>query len=216
MVTIGTPTLVSIAEQEMNNWTDDQYIAYAKNHTNVITMLRGKDWLMPFFCQYDERYQPSIAETSWFALIKKMISEGQLYLSCFPCERWAFADVNRNQNFENVRNAGFHIEKPSGYEDAIFSTPGKITMRKLYFTDEESLGKVNDTIDVELVGPVEFGTQSIPKTALMLSMGYPLMRVCYDPGIDFMKPCIGILYYANARKQNNDNVSFKTTEFLDS
>ena len=54
-----------------------------------------------------------------------MISEGQLYLSYFPCERWAFADVNRNQNFENVRNAGFHIEKPSGYEDAIFSTPVK-------------------------------------------------------------------------------------------
>ena len=217
MVTIGTPTLVSIAEQEMNNWTDDQYISYAKNHTNVITMLRGKDWLMPFFCQYDERYQPSIAETSWFCLIKKMISERQLYLALFPCERWAFADVNRKENFENVRNAGFHIEKPSGFEDAIFSTSDKkVTMRRVYFTDEESYGKVNDTIDLDLFGPVEFGTQSIPKTALTLSMGYPLMRVCYDPGIDFMKPCIGILYYANARKQNNDNVSFKTTEFLDS
>ena len=36
MVTIGTPTLVN--KQEMNNWTDDQYIlSYAKNHTNVIT-----------------------------------------------------------------------------------------------------------------------------------------------------------------------------------
>ncbi len=196
----GTPSLVGIAEDMMETWTDEQQLAYAKNHLDTLRMLKDrKQWLMPFIAQYNSRWKPDIAETSWMSHIKQMIAEGTLYFAMYPARDWAAPDAEREHNFHTLRSAGFAIDDPCQNEDAIFRTKRSVSLSRVYLSDEETPQDV-ETIKLDLAGVVEIGTQSIPKTAMCLMQGIPLMRLPYKLQATFIPPVVGILH--NTRPMN--------------
>ena len=166
--------------------------AYGLNHIMTLRLLNGHDYLMPSIAQYDERWQPSIAETSWMAKIKGMIADGNIYYRLIPSKSWAYSDKEREKNFDIVRSLGFEVSNPCESEDARFSFPHKIAMKRLYLTSEETPEEL-PSVGFKLSGVIEFGTTSIPKTAMCLLQGTTLMRVCYQPKHN-LGPWVAILH----------------------
>lgn len=200
MMNFGTPSLVRIAEDLIDEWTEEQQLAYTKNHLNILKILKDPDeWFMPFIAQYDGRVKPDIAETSWMAHIKQMIAQGTLYFGMYPAKEWAAPDAQRERNFQTLRDAGFTIDDPCQNEDAIFRTKRSVSLSRVYMSDEETPQDI-PSMKLDLTGVVEIGTQSIPKTAMCLMQGIPLMRLPYKLQATFVPPVVGILH--NVRPMN--------------
>lgn len=191
----GLPSLIAMAKDWMIDWTDEEAAAYGINHVQTLKLLKSNDHLMPTIAQYDDRFPPSLAETCWMAKIKSLITEGTVYYRLIPSKSWAYPDCEREKNFDIVRSLGFNIENPSQSEDAVFSYDKPITMKKLYLNTESFPDNEDEIeeIEVKLSGVVEFGTQSIPKTAMTLLSGTPLMRVCYEPNHN-LGPWVAIIH----------------------
>lgn len=191
MTLSGTPTLNQIAENEIENFSDEQFLAYRKLYKHVLESLNNNDWLMPFFCQYDSRnIKPSFAETTWMALINGMIKSENLFMALVPTKSWAYSDKMQNENFDILRDAGFIVNKSDDYSDGVFNTPDcGIKLGQVYMTDE--LTPAKNTIPKKHFigsGSIEFGTQSLSKTAYYLKVNRPLVRLPYDPLIPGLKP----------------------------
>jgi hypothetical protein len=205
MIYPGTPTLNRIAKEEAENFTDEEFIAYRKNYNSVLKTIRSNnDWLIPFICQYDDRYpEPTFEETIWMANIKAMILSNNLFLALVGTKNWANPDKYKKENFEILEDAGFIIEETKGYADAEFMTPEcGITLAQVYQNDfNMPEKKFIPTKHFVGSGYVEFGTQSISKTAFYLQSNTALVRLPYDPNIKGLKPCAAILM--NYRKLEN-------------
>lgn len=188
----GTPTLVALAKQWMYEWTDEEAEAYGLNHLQTLKLLKSGCHLMPTIAQYDDRFEPSLAETSWMAKIKSLILDGSVYYRLIPSKSWAYPDKQREKNYDIVSSLGFDIGLPSQSEDAVFSYHKPIELKKLYLNSELTPDNP-EKIELKLSGVVEFGTQSIPKTAMCLLTGMTLMRVCYKPNHN-LGPWISIIH----------------------
>jgi hypothetical protein len=186
----GTPTLNQIAEQEIKNFSDAELFSYTKNYKNVLDNLSNNDWLMPFICQYDQRNTVSFAESIWYINIKCMIQTNNLFMALIKTDSWAYPDQNQKENFQLLENAGFVVEKHNGNTDGIFTTPDcGIKISQLYMTDELT-PPLTEIPRKDFIGSgyIEFGTQSISKTAYYLQYNQPLIRLPYDPQIPNLSP----------------------------
>lgn len=186
----GTQTLNQIAEQEIKNLSDAALLSCTKNYKNVLDNLSNNDWLMPFICQYDPRNTVSFAESIWFGNIKSMIQTNNLFMALIRTESWAYPDQNQKENFELLQNAGFIVEKDNGNSDGIFKTPDcGIELRQVYMTDESTPSPLEiPSKHFSGTGCIEFGTQSISKTAYYLQCNQALLRLPYNPSIPGLRP----------------------------
>lgn len=198
----GTPTLNRIAQQTAEDFSDEEFIAYRKNYKSVLKTIRANDdWLMPFICQYDDRFpEPTFEESIWMANIKSMILTNNLFLALVGTKDWANPDKYKKENFQILEDAGFIIEKTNSYADAEFTTPEcGITLTQVYQNDFNMPDKqFIPTKHFVGSGYVEFGTQSISKTAHYLQCNEAIVRLPYDPKIKGLKPCAAI--FMNYRK----------------
>ena len=198
MMHIGTPTLHRIANEAMSEWTDDEATAYMVNHRQILAKIRhGDDWLFPFIAQYHDN-NPSIEDTSWYAHIKQMVHAGTLYMVMYPIASWAYRDCMKDENIANAKKSGLDVWPSKGNADACFSSGERpMTLVRVYMTCDQT-PRDPETITIPLSGLVEFGTQSIAKTAMCLLTNVPLMRIPYDPNLPHLPPVACVLYNTKA------------------
>ena len=190
----GTRTLHNISRQLMSNWSKEEAVAYGLNHWNVLQMIEQGDYLMPFIAQYDSRNPPSMEDTCWMGNIKQMIAKGSLYMIYIQCSSWAYSDKEFKQNKQLIEENGrFKVYSPYGSEDAIFESNEEIELVQVYLRDE-LIPNNPPTIKLKVKGLVEFGTQSIAKTAYALSTGNTLVRLPYEIKLDGLNPCFAIFH----------------------
>jgi hypothetical protein len=190
----GTPTLHNISRQMLSNLSKEEAIAYGVNHWNILQMIEQGDYLMPFIAQYDSRNPPSMEDTFWMANIKKMIDEETLYMIYIACSSWAHSDKEFEKNKHLIEENGrFKVCTPYGNEDAKFESINEVELVQVYFRDE-LVPNNPPTIKLKLSGLVEFGTQSIAKTAYALSTGNTLMRLPYKIKLDGLNPCFAVFH----------------------
>lgn len=191
MTLTGTQTLNDIAKHQMQTFTDEEALSYHKNYKNVIECLQTDDWLMPFICQYDQRNNmPTFEEAMWYGNIKGMIQTNNLFMALIRTDSWAESDKNQEENFNILRNAGFDIDSADNNSDGSFYCSG-LSVTQLYMTDELT-PKNPPKKFFSGSGDVEFGTQSISKTAYYLQCNRPLLRLPYNPNISYLKPCAAL------------------------
>lgn len=191
---VGTKTLHKMAEKRLSELTKEDAAAYGINHCNVLEMIKKGDYLFPFFAQYDHRCPPSINDTFWLGHIKTMIKNGTLFMIYIPTSEWAFPDDKFDKNKKLLLDSDFlNIKDPSGFEDAYFETKEEVDLLQVYLTDKEVPNNI-PSIKKSLFGLVEFGTQSIAKTAWALMNGYSLIRLPYEIKMEGLDPCFAIFH----------------------
>lgn len=194
---LGTQALNEIGKECVMNSDEELFAAYHKLHIHTLKKIRSNnDWLMPFIAQYDQRFLPEIGEVAWLGFIQRIIKEGNLFMTMIPIDNWAFADIDKKENFDNITKPGLKITKPFGNEDAIFELDyPNFHLTRLYQTCEKTPKNPEKMYINNLSGVVEFGTTSISKTAMYLYNNINLIRVPYDPECELLPKPMAMLFH---------------------
>lgn len=125
----------------------------------------------------------SIEEALAFERILLMIQKGNLFMSIFYVDSWAKPDKDEAGNIANVQSCcPIKIwTKGKKCSDGFFKSTELINFHQVLMDDEEEevLGDLAENFETDVSGYVEFGAQSVVKTAASLLMGHPLLRVPY-------------------------------------
>ena len=175
----ATPVLKSLAEDKIEQMSVEEKSALVAQYYDLRGKIKSNDWLVNMLCQYNELDQLTLSDSLFYALIKKMVFNDSLYLRLIPLQSWAYKDSNLMANMKNLSDAGIDAyEKESSLTcDAEFTCEDlDMTMLTQY---DHQVNHATPTIVADISGAVEFGTQSMAKTAFNLFIGTPLIRVPY-------------------------------------
>ena len=199
----ATPILKNLADDRIDSMSEEEKSGVVSQYFDLRNKIKTDDWLTEMLCQYNQIDQLTISDSLYYSLIKEMVLNESLYLRIIPLKSWAFADTNILLNMKNLMDAGIDVfEKRATLTcDAEFSCVD-LEMKMVTQYDNQ-VNQETPKISVSMSGAVEFGTQSIAKTAFNLFSGNALLRVPY--AITGMQPCACIFFNT---KPNFPNLEF--------
>jgi hypothetical protein len=188
----ATPVLKNLAEHRIDEISEEEKSAVVSQFFDLRSKIKSNDWLVNMLCQYDQIDQLTISDSFYYSMIKKMVFEDSLFLRLIPLKSWAFRDANFTHNMKNLLDAGIDVYEKGGTLtcDAEFSC--KDLPMKMVTQYDHQVTEDTPQIIASFTGAVEFGTQSMAKSAFNLFSGIPLLRVPYE--IDNLQPCACIFY----------------------
>ena len=199
----ATPILKNLAEYRIDELCEEEKSAVVSQFFDLRSKIKSNDWLVNMLCQYNQIDDLTISDSFYYSMIKKMVLEDALFLRLIPLKSWAFRDANFTHNMKNLLDAGIDVYEKGGTLtcDAEFSCVD-LEMKMVTQYDNQ-VNQDTPKISVSISGAVEFGTQSIAKTAFNLFSGNALLRVPY--AITGMQPCACIFFNT---KPNFPNLNF--------
>ena len=199
----ATPILKNLADDRIDSMSEEEKSGVVSQYFDLRNKIKTDDWLTEMLCQYNQIDQLTISDSLYYSLIKEMVLNESLYLRIIPLKSWAFADTNILLNMKNLMDAGIDVFEKRGTLtcDAEFSCVD-LEMKMVTQYDNQ-VNQETPKISVSMSGAVEFGTQSIAKTAFNLFSGNALLRVPY--AITGMQPCACIFFNT---KPNFPNLNF--------
>jgi hypothetical protein len=178
--TFGSGTLSNIALEDYNSksiddkWYDDMFMNHFKK-------LYPEDWLLQYLATYS-RQQFSKGDILYYRTLCSMIKNGNLYMSIFKLDNFAFPDKQQEDNVNNLKKVlNIDVQRVNnGNSDGVFLIDEKVTLKKVYESDDATPENINEIIELNKIsGVCEFGTQDLCKSVMTLKMGDALLRVPY-------------------------------------
>ena len=158
----------------------------------------GKNWMIELLCQYDDRSSPKFGDLLWGSHYCSMVLKGELYMRLIPLNHYAFPDKDIKQNKENLNSAGIKVVTDEAINsDGFFSINSKhFKLFKVYNgTDNTPIESELEYIEItNPKGVIEFGTQTLCKSMMSLSIGDMLLRVPYESTL--VPTPVAALFYA--------------------
>ena len=181
--TFGKSMLMNIANMQHETLTDEQNLSLINGANIFIRRYKNNDTLVKLLCTYHEDKGFQYDDIVWFSHILKMIEDGRLYMNLVPLSNWASPDLEFEENKKNIRDIGLDVKKIKGNSDGVWQYKEEMTFGKVYPSCHETPENIEEITVENPFGIVEFGFQSICKTAMSLIMGDCLLRVPYNSGI---------------------------------
>lgn len=199
----ATPVLKSLSEDRIEQMSEEEKSGVVSQYFDLRNKIKTNDWLTEMLCQYNQLDQLTIEDSLYYSMIKQMVFNQSLYLRIIPLNSWAYADSDISHNMKNLTDAGIDVFEKRGTLtcDAEFICVD-LEMKMVTQYDNQ-VNQDTPKISVSMSGAVEFGTQSIAKTAFNLFSGNALLRVPY--AITGMQPCASIFFNT---KPNFPNLNF--------
>jgi len=191
-VYFATPALKNLAENRIDEMGEEEKSAVVSQFFDLRSKIKTNDWLVNMLCQYDQIDQLTISDSFYYTMIKKMVLEDALFLRLIPLKSWAFRDSNYLENIKNLLDAGIDAYEKGGSLTCDAQFRCKDLEMKMVTQYDHQVTEDTAQIIASFTGAVEFGTQSIAKSAFNLFSGTPLLRVPYE--IDNLQPCACIFY----------------------
>jgi hypothetical protein len=191
-LTFGSPSLQSAAKiyyetlsgvEKFNEFTLAE--EFKKAHNN-------NDWLLNLLCQYSYR-EIKFEDALYYKHLKQMVIGESLFMRLIPLNDWAFPDKDIVANKKNLEYSGIKFSTENKkHSDGFFAVEENTELFKVYPTDELT-PEVMDVYLLNQAGTVEFGTQDLCKTVMMLMINQPVLRVPY-PISGFTKPVAALFH----------------------
>jgi len=189
--TIGYTNLSSILQEQYKILNEEKAYTISKLHRFVIKLYDSNHWFINMLGQYPECLKVPTHDILAFSLLDKSFAKGEIYVSVFKLNNWAFRDYDYENNINNlIESIGEGVTCTKNNKG---SSDGYIGFEEIVSLPFDEFGESNDIpLKMNNVGAtLEFGTTDLGKTCFNLWMGNKIFRVPYlIDGIDYPIGCL--------------------------